>query len=251
MSIKKILILAANPKTTNRLRLDEELREIETGLRLSSNRDQFKLYSAWAVRRRDLQRALLQYQPHIVHFTGHGTEEGLILEDKMGLATTVSKKALSDFFELFAGKVECVILSACYSGPQATAISKYINYVIGMKKEINDKATIEFAVGFYDALGAGKPVEEAFKFGCSAVQLEFPDQLDYLVPVLKKKDNNEQVTKKNESVTENREIGKMQTKKNNSNSEGKGPTIIAGTIGNVQTVDGDITYNYDIEKYYE
>ena len=55
-----------------------------------------------------------------------------------------------------------------------------------MPKEIKDKAAIEFAVGFYDALGAGKSVEHAFKFGCNAVRQIFPDLPEYLIPVLKK-----------------------------------------------------------------
>jgi len=109
-----------------------------------------------------------------------------MVEDESGFAVTASTEALSDLFELVSDKVECVILNACYSVPQADAISRHIDYVIGMQKEIEDKAAIEFAVGFYDALGAGKSVEQAFKFGRNAVQLEFPGQLDYLIPVLKK-----------------------------------------------------------------
>jgi Leucine-rich repeat (LRR) protein len=184
---KKILVMAANPKATPPLRLEEEVREIEEGLRRAEHRDRFEIRSKWAVRRRDLRRALLDYKPHIVHFSGHGTGNGLMVEDEMGFAVTVSKEALSGLFERFSGKVECVILSACFSGPQAEAISKHIDYVIGMKEEINDRAAIEFSVGFYDALGAGESVEEAFKFGQNAVHLEFPDQLEYLIPVLKKR----------------------------------------------------------------
>jgi hypothetical protein len=186
-SKKRILILAANPKATPKMRLDEEVREIKEGLQRAKYRDRFEIHPVWAVRRRDLRRALLDHKPHIVHFSGHGTEDGLKLEDEMGFPVTVSKKALSGLFKIFSDKVECVILSACYSGPQAAAISKHIDYVIGMKKEINDRAAIEFAVGFYDALGGGESVEEAFKLGRNAIQLEFPDQLDYLIPVLKKK----------------------------------------------------------------
>ena len=39
----KILVLAANPKNTSRLRLDEEIREIENGLQRVQKRDE--LYS--------------------------------------------------------------------------------------------------------------------------------------------------------------------------------------------------------------
>jgi hypothetical protein len=181
---RKILVLAANPKMTPRLRLDEEVREITEGLRRSKHRDQFEIHSVWAIRMRDLRRALLDHEPDIVHFTGHGNKEGLLVEDEMGMAVRVSAKALSNLFELFSEKVECVILSACYSAPQANAISKHIDYVIGMRKEIGDKAAIEFAVGFYDALGAGKSVENAFEFGCNAIhQYSIPE---HSIPILRK-----------------------------------------------------------------
>jgi hypothetical protein len=184
---KKILILSANPKTTPRLRLDEEVREIEEGLRRAMYRSQFEIQSRWAVRLRDLRRALLDYEPQIVHFTGHGREDGLLVEDELGMAARISSKALAGLFELFASRIECIVLNACYSASQAKAILKHINYVIGMRKEIKDKAAIEFAVGFYDALGAGRSVEEAFKFGCNAIQLMFPDLPEHLIPVLKKR----------------------------------------------------------------
>lgn len=184
---KKILILAANPKTTGRLRLDEEIREIKEGLKRAKYGSQFTIESELAVRLRDLRRALLDYEPQIVHFAGHGKRDGLLVEDELGMPVLISTKALAGLFELFSNQVECVILVACLSAPQANAISKHINYVIGMRREIKDKAAIEFAVGFYDALGAGKSVKEAFKFGCNAVLQVFPDLPQHLIPVLKKR----------------------------------------------------------------
>lgn len=184
---KKILILAANPKTTPPLRLDEEVREIEEGVKRAKYRDQLIIHQKWAVGLRDLRRALLDNEPQIVHFAGHGKRDGLLVEDELGMAVLISAKALSGLFELFSDQVECVILSACYSAPQANAINKHINYVIGMRREIKDKAAIEFTVGFYDALGAGKSIEEAFKFGRAAILATFPDLQEHLIPVLKMK----------------------------------------------------------------
>ena len=203
---KEILFLAANPVSTSQLRLDEEIREIEAGLQRSKYRDRFQLKQQWAVRPRDLQRALLDSSPRIVHFSGHGvgqsthsasaegtrkivvpdsqqpSEEGLILENPSGKPQLVSTEALASLFELFAQSVECVVLNACYSERQASAISQHIPYVIGMNQAIGDRAAIEFAIGFYDALGAGRSVEFAYKSGCSAIQLaDIPEQL---TPVL-------------------------------------------------------------------
>lgn len=62
-----------------------------------------------------------------------------------------------------AGKV-CV-LNACYSEAQAKAIARHIDYVIGMQQAIGDTAAIAFSAGFYQALGDGRNIEEAYKMG--------------------------------------------------------------------------------------
>jgi CHAT domain-containing protein len=185
--VRTILILAANPKSTERLRLDEEVKKIEQGLERSKRRDQFKLVVKWAVTDDDLRRAMLDNEPEIVHFSGHGVGSGqggsgrdlgadpkdqtggLAFEDDGGNTHLISGDALSRLFELFSKHVKCVVLNACYTGVQADAIARHIDYVVGMKKAIGDEAAIKFAVGFYDALGAGRNFETAYKFGCSAI----------------------------------------------------------------------------------
>ncbi|MEH2444589.1 MAG: CHAT domain-containing protein [Nostoc sp.] len=179
-----ILLLSASPLDQAKLRLDTEAREIEEGLRRFRHRDQFKLKKQGAVRIDDLRRFLLDAEPQIVHFCGHGTgEEGLVFEDQQGKTQLVSTDALTNLFELFAGKIECVVFNACYSEVQAKAIIQHVGYVIGMNKVIGDKAAIKFSIGFYDALGAGRSVEEAYKFGCNAIQSEGISE--YLTPILK------------------------------------------------------------------
>ncbi|MFB2895470.1 CHAT domain-containing protein [Aerosakkonemataceae cyanobacterium BLCC-F50] len=194
-SVKKILILAANPKQTPQLRLDEEVRDIREGLRLAKNRDRFILEARWAVRPRDIRREILDFRPHIIHFSGHGAgETGLCFEDEMGQLQLVTGEALAGLFKQFARQIECVLLNACYSEEQAKAIVQHIDYVIGMNKPIGDKAAIEFAVGFYDALAGfdpqydeGSPVEFAYDIACNAISLE--GLSGELIPVIKKKPN--------------------------------------------------------------
>jgi AAA-like domain/CHAT domain len=167
---RNILLLSANPKSTSQLRLAEEMRDIREGLRLSENRDLFSISTAEAVRPRDVRRAILTYKPHIIHFSGHGSvEEGLLFEDETGAVKFVDAEALAGLFALFANQVECVVLNACYSKYQAAEIARHINYVVGMSQEIQDKAAIEFAVGFYDGLGAGEGYDFAYKLGCNAI----------------------------------------------------------------------------------
>lgn len=172
-SVKKILILSANPQNTEKLRLDEEVREIQAGLERARSRDRFEIITRWAVQTDDLRRALLDHEPEIVHFSGHGAgNQGLALENNVGQMQLVSTASLARLFKLFKNQVECVLLNACYSEVQAEAIHQHIDCVVGMNQAIGDRAAIKFAVGFYDALGADRSYEDAYEFGCSAIDLE-------------------------------------------------------------------------------
>lgn len=107
--MKTILILAANPRDTNPLRLDKEVQQIQEGLRRSKQGLQFDVAQQWATRPLDIHRAMLDHEPKLVHFCGHGEGElGIILEDDSGNSQHVSSDALAAFFKLFAGQVECI-----------------------------------------------------------------------------------------------------------------------------------------------
>lgn len=165
--------MSANPKSTEKLRLDEEVREIQAALERAKRREQFEIITRWAVRVDDLRRALLDHEPQIVHFSGHGTgSEGLALENNLGQPQLVSTAALARLFKSFKNTIQCVFLNACYSKEQSEAIHQHIDYVVGMNQAIGDQAAIEFAIGFYDALGAGRSIEDSFELGCTAIDLE-------------------------------------------------------------------------------
>ncbi|MGH7451302.1 MAG: CHAT domain-containing protein [bacterium] len=175
----KILFLAASPDDTNQLRLDEEIRGIDQALRQAEFRDKFDIEQQWAVRVVDLQGYLLRHQPDIVHFSGHGSAaREIILEDGDGNSQPVSGRALGQLFSVFKDHLRCVVLNACYSEPQAQAIAKHIDCVVGMSKTIGDAAAISFAVAFYQALGFGKDIKTAFDLGCVQIDLENLNEQD-------------------------------------------------------------------------
>ncbi|MCP4358682.1 MAG: SUMF1/EgtB/PvdO family nonheme iron enzyme [Chloroflexi bacterium] len=168
----KILFLAANPRNSSRLRLDEEIRSIDQALRLAEYRDRFEIQQHWAVRVSDLHGLFLRHQPHIVHFSGHGSSASeIMLEDEQGRSAAVSKDALAQLFSILKDNIRCVVLNACYSEPQAQAISEHIDCVVGMSQAIGDKAAIKFSAAFYQALGYGRDVETAFELGCLQINL--------------------------------------------------------------------------------
>jgi hypothetical protein len=168
-----ILFLAADPSDATRLRLGQELREIRERLQLSKYRERFVLDSRESARPGDMSQAILDLEPDILHFSGHGNSKGeLCLENLQGEIHAVSSDALADLFELVANQVKCVVLNACYSETQAKAVSKHIRFVIGMKEAIGDNAAITFSNGFYKAVGANCSIHKAYRFGCAEIRLQ-------------------------------------------------------------------------------
>lgn len=180
----KILLLAANPVNTYKLRLDEEVRDIYEALERAKMRDQFEIIPQWAVCSNDLLHALVKHKPQIVHFSGHGAgDQGLALEDDSGQTQLVSTEVLTQLFKLLKEKINCVLLNACYSEAQAEAIHQHIDYVIGMNQAIGDRAAIKFAGAFYQGLGNELSIEDAYELGRIAIQLAgIPESL---TPILK------------------------------------------------------------------
>jgi CHAT domain-containing protein len=173
MSKIKILFVSANPTGTTPLRLDEEVREIEAKIRAAEHRDSLELITKWAVRPDDLLQALNQHRPHIVHFSGHGSSTAqLVLLDRQRNAKPVSKEALVNLFATMRGNIRLVVLNACYSRPQAEAITEQIDCAIGMNCAIGDESAITFAASFYRAIGFGDSVRAAFNQGKAALMLE-------------------------------------------------------------------------------
>ncbi len=243
--MKKILILSANPKNTTHLRLDEELREIKNTLQLSPHRDEFQIITESAVQVDDLTRFLSHHQPTIVHFSGHGSgTDGLILENHSGQSQLVSTQALAKLFDLFQEQVECVLLNACYSEEQATAIHQHIDCVVGMNQAIGDAAAIKFSVGFYTGLMAGRNYQDCFEMGCTSIDLQgIPE---YLTPKIKNRRRRDQTKKPTNSLKSDKDNGIV----NNKNSSNRSVSI--GSIGRdfsgpIQTGDSN-TANINVQQ---
>ena len=228
-----ILFLAANPVGSSQSRLEQEARDISDGLLRAQHRDRFKFEQRWAVRPRDIQLALLECNPQIVHFAGHrkqdkileekGTitqefattketeqEEGLVFEDDTGHIHLIPANALADLFKLFSEQVNCVLLNGCYTEEQAKVIAQHIPYVIGMKQSITDKAALDFALGFYDALGSGRSMEFAYNLGCSAIQMA--GLSEHLTPILYKKTESNSISAPDDSSRLNGVLGNGTTR---------------------------------------
>src|SRR5688500_10981425 len=102
----RILFLAANPRDTTPLQLGEEQRLIDERLRAAKFRDRFDLETKFAVRVPDLSQHLLVNEPHIVHFSGHGSDTGeLVLQDERGKTSVAPIKAIANLFGILKDNI--------------------------------------------------------------------------------------------------------------------------------------------------
>lgn len=177
-----ILFLAANPVDQKPLAIDEEMRAIDDALVGAKFGGRFDLRSAWAVRYGDLQELLLRYEPHIVHFSAHGSEAGeLLLTGADRQSYAVPPEKLAELFDLLRDNVRCVVLNACFSAEQAQGIAASIDCVVGMTRAVQDSDAIEFAIGFYLGIGFGRSVKTAFGLGRNRISSPNSQQVASLV----------------------------------------------------------------------
>ena len=120
-----------------------------------------------------VQRALLA--PYdVVHFVGHGDEDGnLLLEQDNAVADALSSARAAQM--LRGSQAHLVLLSACYSGHVAAALQTAgLANVVAVDEQwpIADRAAALFNALFYGALGRGATLSAAFAAGVEAVQVD-------------------------------------------------------------------------------
>ena len=168
-----ILFLASNPKGTGQLRLDEESRNIYEKIRMSEYRDTIKFETRWAVRTSDIFQAINETNPTIIHFSGHGCDNGdIVLENPDGSPRLITSDAISQAIATVSDNVRLVFFNACYSESQAHKIVEHIDASIGMSTSIGDEAACVFAAQFYSSIGFGLSLDTSFKQAVAALVLE-------------------------------------------------------------------------------
>jgi len=167
----RVLLLAASPSDQEPLRLHQEIRDIRLNVRMSEYRDRLDLQDRLAVRTGDLLQALNEVNPHVVHFSGHGSQDILIFEDDHGNSKPMNNDALAALLNATSDQVRLVIFNSCSSGEQAVLATQHVEMAIGMDVSIDDRAAKEFAVQFYSAIGFGLSVQDAFEQAKAAIAI--------------------------------------------------------------------------------
>ncbi|EDM79532.1 hypothetical protein PPSIR1_20929 [Plesiocystis pacifica SIR-1] len=178
----RLVFLAANPWGSSPLSLGREYQHIRSALERSPRWPRLDLRPYWCVRPHEVSERLLEHNPRVVHFCGHGSERGeLIFEGRNREPQPATAGAVADLFAQLRG-IQCVVLSACHTDIQAKAISPHVDWVVGMRGAVPSELALEFSASFYRALAHGYSVPESVGLACAHTRLAEFDST--LFPVL-------------------------------------------------------------------
>jgi hypothetical protein len=195
----RILGMVARP--SDRSELDVELEKQWLHQAVTDLTDDGRVEVTWVPGQtwRELRRAINQQQWHVFHFIGHGgfdrdTGEGFIALGEDGGGTY--RLAASKLAQLLGPhhSLRLVLLNSCesaqvdnrelFSSTAMALMRRGVPAVMAMQYEISDRAAIEFARAFYEAVADGLPVDLAVRDARLAVSLARPNSLEWGTPVL-------------------------------------------------------------------
>ena len=181
-----VLFLSANPDPASPLNVEKEQNRITKVRNGSKYQEKVRIEGLPDLDLPELAKSLRLHAPTVVHFSGHGGNDGSILmRDENGEPSDMNPHGLAKLFSLHTGTVRIVVLNACYSTMLADLLVNDIDCVVGMEGEVSDDAAVLFAQTFYGALLDGCSVEDSFSTSSAAVQARYPDEAK--TPTLKSK----------------------------------------------------------------
>jgi CHAT domain len=158
----RVLFVAASPEDEQPLRLDKEVREIQKRMRETEHRDSVVFEYRLATQTSDLMQALNEVRPHVVHFSGHGSQDALILEDSDGRAKPLYIEDLAQLLRITSDRIRLAIFNSCHSADAARAGCDFVPFTIGMNQPVNDTFAQVFAGQLYNSIGFGRSLQQAF-----------------------------------------------------------------------------------------
>jgi tetratricopeptide (TPR) repeat protein len=204
-TVKKILMLAANPDNIESSRKRTDIKKIRNALNRAKacHVQLFEIEDRLETSAIDISQELSAVKPYIVNISG--CEEGIdlvVLRNNIDKNTlNNSNKIISDLFKYHADNIDCIVLNGCYSKEQSIEIAQQIKYVVGISHRLDDNEAICFLDEFYYQLGSERGIRDSFDISCNHLQ-RVKDVENSKIPVLLNR-NDETDRRKTERKLEN------------------------------------------------
>lgn len=175
----RVLVVASAPRDLPSLDTAADAQRLQEVL---ARRKRLTLRSVEPPTLAGFRRDLLDFDPHVIHFAGHGafdpqrggafcfqTEDGDVDAVPFELLAEALAGARSLRLAVLNACDSSRVPAACVSAHSALALLFRLPAVIAMQFPIRDEAAVAFAGELYDALSAGDPLEAAMAEGRQAI----------------------------------------------------------------------------------
>lgn len=184
----RILFLSANTEVSDRIRIDKEYKVITEELNNAIEKNKIKLSTRLAVDLNSLMNAIIEFNPNILHFSGHGNLDGIELEGEQQ-PFFLKNDSLEKLIKTLTSDLDCIVLNSCYSKGQALKLTQRIKTVIGMGDSIDDKAALLFSKGFYKGVAGNFDYIKSYELGRQMINTYDYDESEIPKLFLKDKSN--------------------------------------------------------------
>ncbi len=166
----RVLLLAANPSDRDPIRVATEQQVIQAAIREQGQKERFDLHLITEAYLDHMVETIASEKPHVVHFSGHGTEDDYLLfvrkddETSQPVSLQTLRLAFQTLTEQIHVPIQLVVLNACFSIEIARALNTWVPFCIGMNGEI-EAGCARVRRGLYQGIAQGMSIHEAFEFG--------------------------------------------------------------------------------------
>ncbi|MCA1991689.1 MAG: trypsin-like peptidase domain-containing protein [Coleofasciculus sp. S288] len=189
-TVKKILLLSANPENPETVRRRKETKEIRDVLKRAKHGDLCELHDRPDINAAELSQELTTIEPDIIDISGcENGIECLTLDENIekNARTEAEKlKLIAELFQLHYQSIKCIILNGCYSEEQAREIVQHIDFVIGISRDLEDDRVIKFLSEFYYYIGSERTIRDSYNLSCNYLQRRGLEDINILPTLLDK-----------------------------------------------------------------
>jgi serine/threonine protein kinase len=195
-----MLVIIADPTDQTRLNPDEWEILIRDALVKPLETGQMMLRTVKQATRREIRKALLEQEPDIIQFVGHGIYQSgkgylALVDENTGETWLVDDEVFANLYLGFDDHLGLISLATCESAksddPQGflgiapQLVQRGVPAVVAMHYKVYVKTAKVFLEDFYTSVSARRSIDWAVQSGRKAISLEFGlDNREFVTPVL-------------------------------------------------------------------